>query len=91
MYQEAMACMQTWSTMYCTWTFILVIYRYSVILVFIVYFFDFSCCYIRSTLLIFMYGVQGRYLRIGPVNVYTGMACCLSNRGNIHDIRSPVS
>ena len=72
--------------------FVLFLYRYSVIRCFVFTFFGFLLViYGVLYLLIFMYGVQGRYLRIDPVNVYTGMACCLSNRGNIHDIRSPVS
>ena len=72
--------------------FVLFLYRYSVIRCFVFTFFGFLLViYGVLYLLIFMYGVQGRYLRIDPVNVYTGMACCWSNRRNIHDIRSSVS
>ena len=73
--------------------FVLFLYRYSVIRCFVfTFFFGFLVViYGVLYLLIFMYGVQGRYLRIDPVNVYTGMACCWSNRRNIHDIRSSVS
>ena len=80
--------------MYCTWTlfFFFIDIRLFGVLCLLFFFFGFLVViYGVLYLLIFMYGVQGRYLRIDPVNVYTGMACCWSNRRNIHDIRSSVS